>query len=218
MSLNLTLQTDTNTSFQVYVSGEVAADKGILLLHDWWGVLDYNIEWADAFATQGYRALVIDLYDGYHPEDAQTAGEHMRNLDQTLANHKLQAALAYLHQTERNVAVLGWSLGGLQAQYAAVIAPEQVNALVFYYCRLLLDETNLAPLNAPILGIFSETERTWPEKQQKLQALAQKLDKTFESHSYNADHGFVNPTSPRFDAEATAQSKQVVETFLQQCW
>lgn len=209
------LKTSAGDEFDIYEQGPVDAERAILIIHDWWGVKPYNIAWAERFAAMGYRALVIDLYDGDNPRDATEAGEMMRSIDQDVADRKLQSALDYLKAGQQRIAVLGWSFGGLQAQQASFLDPESVAATVFYYCRTLIEPESIASLQGPVLGIFSETERSWPEKQEKWQAAMASAEKSYESRSYAADHGFVNPESPRFDAEATENSWQLVTDFLE---
>ena len=201
-------------NFDCYSAGESSAEKAILIIHDWWGMKSYNQEWADLFAEQGYRALAIDLYNGETPGDAQEAGEMMRNIDQEAADAKLIAALEYLSKSHKKVAVLGWSFGGLQAQFATQLDPQAVAAMVFFYCRVITEPESVASLQGPVLGIFSETERTWPEKQEKWIAAMEAAGKRYEYHSFNADHGFVNPESPRFDKEATEASWKLSLDFL----
>ncbi len=202
-------------TFDCYSAGKKDAKAAVLMIHDWWGVKPYNHDWANRLATEGYRALVIDLYDGENPVDAQEAGEMMRNIDQEVADAKLLAALEYLNGEHNKVAVLGWSFGGLQAQYATLLDPQSVAATVFYYCRVVSDEQSIATLQGPVLGIFSETERTWPEKQEKWIAAMDAAGKSYDHKSFNADHGFVNPESPRFDKESTEASWQLTVDFLQ---
>lgn len=200
--------------FECYSAGDHNADHAILIIHDWWGVKPYNREWADRFAGLGYRALVIDLYNGEQPPDAQQAGELMRKLDQQVADTKLLTALEFLHREHQKIAVLGWSFGGLQAQYAALLAPQLCAATIFSYCRVISDADAIARLEGPVLGLFSETERTWPEKQDKWIAAMDAAGKIYEHHSFNADHGFMNPESPRFDKMATEASWQLIVDFL----
>lgn len=202
-------------TFDCYSAGEESAERAVLLIHDWWGVRPYNRDWADRLAAHGFRALVIDLYAGESPADAQEAGEMMRNIDQEAADAKLLAALTYLSQSHRRIGVLGWSFGGLQAQYATLLDPSAVAATVFYYCRVISDAESVAALQGPVLGIFSETERTWPEKQEKWIAAMEGAGKTFEYQSFNADHGFANPESPRFDKQAAESSWGLTVDFLQ---
>lgn len=208
------LSTLTGESFDTYVAGNKHATKGILIIHDCWGMLAYNCEWADAFAKLGYRALVVDLYAGHHPETIKAAGDYMRHLDQAAANRKLETALRALHAPQRKIAVLGWSFGGLQAQHIALQCPELVHALIFFYCRVLLERHTIKAFNAPTLAIFSETEATWPDKQAGLEAVMAEAGKIIECHSYDADHGFVHPDSLRYDADVTENAWHVTVNFL----
>lgn len=202
-------------TFDCYSEGNHSADNAVMLIHDWWGVKPYNHDWAEQLASLGYHALIVDLYGGENPDDAQEAGEMMRNIDQEAADAKLLAALEHLSRRHNKVAVLGWSFGGLQAQYATLLDPQSVAATVFYYCRVVSDVESISSLQGPVLGIFSETERTWPEKQEKWMAAMDSAGKAYEHRSFNADHGFVNPESPRFDKEATEASWQLTADFLQ---
>lgn len=208
------LTTRDGIDFEVYETGPAQAERAALIVHDWWGVLPYNHDWAERLAGLGYRAMVVDLYDGENPTTPEHAGEMMRELDQEIADAKLLAALEHLKDGGRTVAVLGWSFGGRQAMQAALLDPETVTAVVLFYCRMVNDPELLESLGGPVLSIYAETERTWPDKMEKFAEAMKSVGKVVESHSFNAGHGFVNPGSERFDAEATEASWQLVEKFL----
>jgi carboxymethylenebutenolidase len=212
--LLMELTTSAGEVFNTYQVGPKSATKAILIIHDWWGMLDYNREWADQFAQQGYRAMVIDLYQGHHPTDVKAAGEYMRTLNQQVNQRKLQTALTHLRSACQKIAILGWSYGGLQAQHAALQFPELVDALIIYYCRIILDKNNVSSLKGPVLAIFAERERTWPDKQVSLELAMTEAGKHLTCQSYDADHGFVNPESPRYDSEVTEEAWQVTLKFL----
>jgi carboxymethylenebutenolidase len=208
------LTTSKGEVFHNYIVGPEQATKAVLIIHDWWGMLDYNREWADEFAQSGYRALVVDLFNGHHPADVKKAGEYMRSLDPKVNKRKLQTALTALQAPNRKIAVLGWSFGGLQAQQIALQYPDMVNALVIFYCRIILDKYNAETLSCPVLALFSEIERTWPDKQVSLEQAMLEADKILECHSYDAAHGFANPDSPRYDNDAVEETRQVTVAFL----
>ena len=209
------LTTPEGEIFETYIVGPEQAAKAVLIIHDWWGLLDYNRDWANQYANLGYRAMVIDLYNGYHPTNVKEAGEYMRSLDQNRNNRKVQTALTALQAPNRKVAVLGWSFGGVQAQQAVLQNPNLINAVVCFYCRILLDKHNIKILNCPMLAIFSETERTWPDKQVSLEHLMSEANKILLCHSYDADHGFVYPDSPHYDNDACEEAKKVTVAFLE---
>lgn len=209
------LVTTQNEPFEVHTCGMKSNDKALLILHDWWGVLEYNLEWAENFATEGYHVAVPDLFDGYHPADTKTAGEYTRSLEQACITRKLVRALDFLHEGKnRKVAILGWSFGGLQAQHAILNEPDKVNALLLFYCRIIFKADNIKQVNCPLLAFFSESERTWPDKQQDLEQTAGLHDIYLETYSYEADHGFANPNSPRYDADVSAETKTLAIEFL----
>src|SRR5512139_3745227 len=98
------LKTPDGTEFEVFEFGPEEAKFAVLIIHDWWGVLDYNREWAQRLAAEGYRTMVIDLYDGERARSAAQAGEMMRTLDQEIADIKLLAAIKHLNQGGRKLA------------------------------------------------------------------------------------------------------------------
>lgn len=208
------LRTRDGNEVEAYVTGPDSARHAILIIHDWWGVLPYNRDWADRLAALGYKAMVLDLYDGEKASNAEQAGELMRNIDQDEADNKLIAALEYLRQGGRTVTTLGWSLGGRQALLAALLDPEVVTSAVLFYCRLVTDTEALAQLGGPVLAIYASQERTWPDKMDHFNRAMAAAGKTVESHSLDAGHGFINPGSERYHAEFAEQSWQLVRDFL----
>ncbi len=208
------LKTPDGTEFEVSEFGPEDAKFAVLIIHDWWGVLDYNREWAQRLAAEGYHTMVIDLYDGERARSAEQAGEMMRALDQDIADTKLLTAISHLGKGGRKLASLGWSFGGRQALQAALLEPESVVAAVMFYCRMLNDVEQLQQLSGPVLAIYSETEKSWPEKMDRFTEAMEEAGQTVESHSFNAGHGFANPGSERYNAEITEQTWQLVRNFL----
>lgn len=210
----MTLTTADGIAFETEWTGPEQSDRAVMLLHDWWGVLDYNRVWAERFAAQGYLSLIVDLYDGEHATDTEEAGEMMRSLDQDVADRKLFSALEWLKGGNRKVAVLGWSLGGYQALQATLLDPENIDATVLYYCRLNNDSEALSGIRGPVLGVFAEQERTWPEKMERFAVAMRAAGKDLETCSYDAGHGFANPASSRYDEDVSAQAWAVTVDFL----
>jgi carboxymethylenebutenolidase len=206
--------TELGEHFQLFVTGPRFAARGILIIHDFWGVKPYNLAWAERFGELGYRAAVVDLYDGEHPQDREQAAAMVRAIDQQSANRKLREALAYLKAPERKLATLGWSFGGLQSQQATLQDPTAVSATVFFYSRVIADPEVLVALCGPVLGIYSETERSWPDKQREFESAMGVAGRHTESASFTADHGFADPDSPRYDADTTRAAWEATREFL----
>lgn len=211
----MVLKTRDGNEAEAYVTGPDTARHAILIIHDWWGVLKYNQQWADRLAALGYKAMVLDLYDGEKASNAEQAGELMRNLDQDIADNKLLAALDYLKQGGRKVTTLGWSLGGRQALLAALLDPEVVSSAILFYCRMVTDSEALGELGGPVLAIYAQQERTWPDKMDRFNQAMAAAGKTVETHTFDAGHGFVNPGSERYSEVCANQSWELVQGFLQ---
>ena len=57
----ITLETEKQKTFKVYVAGPMDASRGILLIHGWLG-LNQDIETLTMkFAKFGYRAMAMDI-------------------------------------------------------------------------------------------------------------------------------------------------------------
>ncbi|MEW8626637.1 MAG: dienelactone hydrolase family protein [Candidatus Thiodiazotropha sp.] len=214
MGDEIVLTTEQGERFKGYLTGSSESKGGILILHEWWGVKPHNRQWADQLADAGYQALVVDLYDGRVTDDAEQAAQWMREIDQQAADRKLIAAIDYLSQAGRKMAVYGCSFGGKEAMRASLLKPQQVDATAIAYCRMETDATKLAALQGPVLAIYAEQERNWPEKQQLFEQAMGEAGRHTLSVSYDAAHGFTNPTSPRYDEAADKAAWQVVIDFM----
>ncbi|MGD2062242.1 MAG: dienelactone hydrolase family protein [Nitrospirota bacterium] len=208
------LVTANDEPFDLVPCGAERGDRAVLILHDWWGVTDYARQWGRRVGELGYRAAVVDLYDGKQPTDAETAAATMRAVDPDVAARKVRAALDYLYRPSGRIATLGWSFGGIQSLRAAIANPDRVAAAVFFYCRVVTDIDALRRLAGPVLAIYAESERTWPDKQRQFAEAMAAAGKVVEDHSFAAAHGFVNPGSERFDPVATDQAWQITVDFL----
>jgi len=212
---SLTFHTADGRPFVAYVAGDEAAARAILILHEWWGLKDHNRAWADRFAGEGYRALAIDLYDGRVTDDRQVAAGWMRELDQAQADAKLRAALDALAAPGRPIATLGFSLGGRESFAATFLRPDLVAATVVGYCRMPAEVEALRALRGPVLAVYAEQERTWPEKQQAFEAAMTGAGRVTESLCCAAAHGFMDPESRNFDPAAAEATWQATLAFLQ---
>jgi carboxymethylenebutenolidase len=216
MGREITLTTDRGESWIGYLAGSETAKAAVLILHEWWGVKPHNRVWADRLAESGYLVMTLDLYDGRVTDDAELAASWMREIDQPAADRKLIAAINYLSQGDRRLAVYGCSFGGKEAMQASLLCPDKVDATALAYCRMETDPEKLATLQGPVLVIYAQQERTWPQKQEDFEAAMQAAGKETLSVGYDAAHGFTNPESPRYDREADVDAWNKLTTFLQQ--
>ena len=178
----------------------------VVLIHEWWGLNDRIKTVAAEFASEGYLALAVDLYDGdvtTSPDDART---YMQRVDAATATETLSGWTAWLRAHESGsgkVGTVGWSFGGGWSLNASIATP--VNATVVYYGRVNRQAADLANLEGPVLGHFATRDK-WitAEMVTAFEAEMTKAGRSFETHWYDADHGFDAPTGALYD-QADAQ-------------
>ena len=80
-----------------------------------------------------------------------------------------------------------------------------VDATIVYYGNVKRTRERLAALAGPVLGHFATRDR-WinQEMVDGFEAEMAAAGKSAENHWYEADHGFANPTSARYDEEDAA--------------
>lgn len=195
---------------------------GLVVIHEWWGLNDNIREMSNRLAAAGYLALAVDLYEGDvagEPGEARTLMQALMR-DEDRAGRHLGAALRWL-ETEGGVdevGSIGWCLGGAMSLRLALQMPEELDAAVIYYGRLVTDPAELAPLRMPILGIFGAQDRGIPvESVREFEMALQALGKTHEIVIYeDADHAFANPSGTRYQPEAAADAWRRTLAFLDQ--
>jgi dienelactone hydrolase len=92
---------------------------GVLIVHQWKGLTDYEKKRADMLAKLGYTAFALDIYGkGVRPRTGQEAGVQAGKYrrDRALLRARAQAGLAVLQHNERTdpkrVAAIGYCFGG----------------------------------------------------------------------------------------------------------
>ncbi len=178
----------------------------VLLIHEWWGLNDQIKVVAAELAKEGYVALAVDLYDekvATQPDDARA---FMQAVDPGQATNTLQSWVAWLRDHDAvagKIGTVGWCFGGGWSLNASIAAP--VEATVVYYGRVERSAEDLKALTSPVLGHYATADQ-WinQEMVSKFEAEMAKAGKSNQSHWYEADHAFANPTSARYD-EADAK-------------
>ena len=212
------LTTAYGTRFDAYVSGPEKASWAVLLLHDRYGLNAQAQEWADRFAGLGYLALAIDLYDGRHGKTWKHATSVMNSIDQVWADSDIAAALKYLEgkDKQRKVVILGWDYGGTEAMLATLRDPASIAATISYYpTHLETDPSLVQSIVSPVMIVVAERDEQL--SRQQVQAFKDSLSKTrveFNVLSLDADRGFIDPFSERYDAAATASVWDATQEFL----
>ena len=193
---------------------------GVIVIQEWWGLVDHIKDVCDRFASAGYVALAPDLYHGKATKSPDEAGKLMMSLRIDQAEKDLRGAIQYLlaHEatTGDKVGTVGFCMGGALSLYAAS-KNEQVGACVVFYGIHPNVKPDLPNLKAPVLGIYAERDQsTPPEAVQDLEEKLTALGKSAEMHIYpGLGHAFFNDTRPEvYEAHAAEDAWRRTIEFL----
>ena len=109
---------------------------GVVVIQEWWGLVDHIKDVCDRFAAEGFVALAPDLYHGKTTKSPDEAGKFMMALRIDEAERDLSAAIDYLitedSTASEKVGVVGFCMGGALSLYAAT-KNDNVGACVVFY-------------------------------------------------------------------------------------
>jgi carboxymethylenebutenolidase len=193
---------------------------GVLVLQEWWGLVDHIRDVCDRLARAGFVALAPDLYRGETATDPDTAGRLMMDLVLPRAARDLDGAVAaLLGETATaggTVGVVGFCMGGQLALLAGT-RNRRIGAVVDCYGihpNVTLEWKDLA---APVLGIFAEQDSfVPPEAARKLEADLRAARKRCSLAIFpGVGHAFINDSRPDvYDAAAAERAWGMMVSFL----
>lgn len=195
---------------------------GVIVIQEWWGLVDHIKDVCDRFAGEGFVALAPDLFHGKTTKSPDEAGKLMMALRIDEAEKDLRAAADYLSThdatTSEKVGVVGFCMGGALSLYTATKNPK-IGACVVFYGGHPNVKPDLSNLHAPVLGFYAERDGfVTPESARELESKLKDLGKQIEVKIYpDTDHAFFNDTRPEVhNAEASADAWQRTIDFLRQ--
>ncbi len=188
---------DKNANAYV-IMAKMKTDNWIFVFQEWWGLND-NIkrQSEELYKDLGnVNVLALDLYDGKMATDREKAGQYMQEFKQERGDMIVKGALNYVGKSAK-IGTVGWCFGGGQSLLAALSAGKQAVACVVYYGMPVDDVATLKTLNTDVLGIFGVQDK-WitPEVVEKFESNMKAAGKKIVVKSYDADHGFANPSNP----------------------
>lgn len=206
---------------QAYLSTPArGSGPGVIVIQEWWGLVDHIKALADRFAAEGFTALAPDLYHGETTTSPDEAGRLMMALEIDRVIRELVGAIDYLSAQEATsgttVGVVGFCMGGQLAVAAACASPKIAAAVDFYgvHPNVALDFSRLA---APVLGLFAANDTfVTPEVARKLRDDIKAAGGHIDLHIYpGVDHAFFNDSRPDvYDAAAARDAWERTERFL----
>src|SRR6266542_3933647 len=174
---------------------------GVIVIQEWWGLIDQVKGTADMFAREGFTALAPDFYHGKSVPigEPDKAGKLMMELDIGRAAKDARGAAQYLashpNTSSKKVGVIGFCMGGMLALVTGTVAPDVVGAVVDCYGVPPQKKPNYAAMKGtPVLGIFAGKDESMGLKALRdLEPDLRAAGVPFEKVMYpNADHAFLN--------------------------
>jgi len=215
---------DGDVALQGYVSKpdkDVVA-PGILIVHQWGGLTDYEKMRADMIVKElGYVGFAVDIYGkGNRPtgsERGQIAGKY--KADRALYRSRLNAGLEALRNTpgvdKSKIAIIGYCFGGTGALELARSGAD-IRGAVSFHGSLDGGKTEEAGnIKASILVCHGADDASVPPAQVNGfidEMKAGKCDFSIATYG-NAVHGFTQPGGA-YNADADRRSWQAMKNFL----
>ena len=196
---------------------------GVLVIQEWWGLVDQIVRTCDRFAEAGFTALAPDLYQGTAVPltEPDEAAKHMMALDMETAATQLGGAVDELLRRTgaSSVGVVGFCMGGGLALVLACQRPDAVAAVVPAYGVIPWADArpDYASMAAVVEGHVAELDGSFsPQAADALVAELTGLGKSASFHLYpGVDHAFFNEDRPEvYDADAAARLWERTVAFL----
>jgi carboxymethylenebutenolidase len=190
----------------------------VLVIHENRGLNPYIEDVARRVAKAGFLALAPDgltSVGGYPGNDAE-GKELQRTVDREELMNDFFAGFEHLMGHEEStgkVGAVGFCYGGGVCNALAVAYPEMAASVPFYGRHAAA--ADVPKIQAPLLiqlgELDSRINEGWPDYEAALKA----NNKTYQAHIYpNANHGFHNDSTPRYDeAQANLAWDRTIDWF-----
>ena len=181
---------------------------GVVVIQEWWGLVDHIKRVCDRFAAEGFSAMAPDMYHGKTASEPDEAGKLFMALNIAQAEKDLRGAATFLagHSSTTKLGAVGFCMGGQLALFAATLNAN-VGACVDFYGIHPNVKPDYSKLSGPVLGLFAEKDGfVTPQTARDVDTAIKKAGKQSEIHIYpNVDHAFFN------DDNAAAYNKPAAE-------
>jgi len=213
-----------NDSLRAYVAYPERKDKApaIIVIHEIFGLTEWEPTVVDQFAAKGYVAIVPDLLSskyGVTPPNPDSGRKLTAQLEPERVTADLDATFQYVNGLpavkKGQIATIGFCWGGGQSFRYATNNPALKAAVVCY--GPAPDSAGLARIKAPILGVYGESDARINQDLPRVeQVLAAKKVK-FPHEAYpGTGHGFLKPGRQGNDGPQPGRAWQNIFAFLAQ--
>ncbi len=215
----------TGSGYLALPAAGARATSGIVVLQEWWGLVEQIKRTCDRLADEGFTALAPDLYHGATVPltEPDEAGKLMMALEMETAAKELSGSVDELiRRTGRQeVGVVGFCMGGGLALVLATQRPDAIKAVVPAYGVIPWPDArpDYSKLDAAVLGHAAEQDDFFtPDAARELETELKSLGKEVEFHFYpDAGHAFFNEDRPEaYHPESARQLWDRTVAFFRQ--
>jgi carboxymethylenebutenolidase len=170
----------------------------VIVIHEIYGLTDWEPTVVDRLASNGYVAIVPDLLSSKHgrtPPNADSARKLIGELEPDRVTADLDATYAWLGKqpgaAADRIGVMGFCWGGGQTFRYATNNPKLKAAVV---CYGPTPEEGLERIKAPVLGVYGEDDARINQALPETAARMKAAGKPFKQKIYpGTGHGFLKP-------------------------
>ncbi|HXQ92290.1 MAG TPA: dienelactone hydrolase family protein [Nitrososphaerales archaeon] len=183
--------------------------SGVIIIHEWWGLVPHVKGVADKYAAQGYVAIAPDLYSGASASAPDEARKLSTSVTTQNSKKMIDSTAVYLKALDLSrLGITGYCFGGTHA-FNYVCESKDVSAGVIYYASRLPGDEQLAKISVPLLLVYGDQDQSVkPDQARQLELTLKTLGKNVQLLLYEgAPHAFANETNKQgYRPEATKDS------------
>jgi dienelactone hydrolase len=204
---------------------------GVLVCHEWYGLVDYPKHRAEMLAQLGYVAFAVDIYGkgviAKTPEEAMTLSRSYYS-DRPLLRRRVNAGLQVLKNhplvDAKRIAAIGFCFGGSAALELARSGADIAGVVSFHGGLSTADPDDGKNIKAKVLICTGADDQN--AKTDDIAAFEDEMRKGKVDYQINiyggAVHGFTNPANAgktgnvAYNAEADRRSWQAMQDFFKE--
>lgn len=190
----------TRDTIRAYVAYPERKDKApaVIVIHEVFGLTDWEPTVADRLAKNGYVAILPDLLSSKHgrsPANADSGRKLVGELEPDRVTADLDATYAWIGKQPAvaadRIGVIGFCWGGGQTFRYATNNPKLKAAVV---CYGPTPESGMERIKAPVLGIYGEDDARINQSLPQTTARMKELGKSYQPTTFpGTGHGFLKP-------------------------